>query len=100
MPIHNIKSKPVAEAFRTFLGIMPQMEVVLTDHGSADFSSTFTTLCENMGISHEGSTPRRSQSNGCAEIANKLLQNQLSRVCAVDIQSFLFLPNWGYYGID
>jgi hypothetical protein len=72
MPIRTQISKPVAEAFRTFLGIMPQMAEVLTDHGTADFSLNFTTLCENMGISHEGSTPRRSQSNGCAEIANKL----------------------------
>ena len=78
MPIQTLKGKPVAEAFRTFLGIMPQMAVVQTDHGTADLGSTFTQLCESMGIEHAGSTPRRSQANGVAEIANTLLQKQLS----------------------
>jgi hypothetical protein len=85
MPIRTLKGKPVAEAFRTFLSIIPIMAVVQTDHGSADFGSKFTQLCESMNIEHAGSTPRRSQSNGVAEIANKLLQNQLSRVCSSDL---------------
>jgi hypothetical protein len=55
MPIQTLKSKPVAEAFRIFLGIMPQMAVVLTDHGTA-FCRTncpefvLQTMEENVGI--------------------------------------------------
>ena len=65
-----------------FLGIMPQMSEIITDHGVSDFNSNFTALCEMMGIEHSGSTPRRSQSNGVTEIGNKLLQQQLGRICA------------------
>jgi len=61
------------------------MAVVQSDHGSADFGSRFIELCERFNIIHAGSTPRRSQSNGFAEVANKLLQNQLSRVCSSDL---------------
>ena len=82
IPIKTLKSKPVTEAFRMFLGIMPQMSEIITDHGVSDFNSNFTALCEMMGIEHSGSTPRRSQSNGVTEIGNKLLQQQLGRICA------------------
>ena len=82
IPLKALRSGPVTAAFRMFLGIMPQMNEIITDHGTADFSSNFITLCETMGIQHSGSTPRRSQSNGVTEIANKLLQQQLARICA------------------
>ena len=58
------------------------MEEMHTDHGRADFGENFTQLLESFGIRHEGSLPHRSQAQGSVESANRLLQNQLNRICA------------------
>ena len=40
--LKSLNGHHVAEAFRIFLGIMPQCRVIYTDHGRADFGSIFT----------------------------------------------------------
>ena len=83
--IKSLNSTAVATAFRQFLCIMPAMAVVLTDHGVSDFGSIFTQLCESLSIEHGGSTPRRSEAQGGAETANRILHNTLARICATGV---------------
>ena len=82
LALKSLNSTAVTTAFRQFLCIMPSMQIVVTDHGVSDFGSIFTQLCETLGIEHAGSTPRRSQAQGSAEAANRILHNALSRICA------------------
>ena len=58
------------------------MSVLYTDHGKSDFSPRFTEMLAGYNIQHAGDIPRRSESQGAAELANKLLQNQLARICS------------------
>ena len=60
---------------------MPKMLVLSSDHG-AEFSSLFTQVCTFNDIVQKGSTPSRSQSMGTVELANKLLHQNLSRICS------------------
>ena len=39
-------------------------------------------LLESFNIKHMGPLPNRSQGQGSVETANKLLQNQLNKICA------------------
>ena len=77
IPLRTLSSYHVSEAFRTFLGVMPQCRTVISDHGS-DFGASFTLLCEEHGIQHGGQIPSRSQVQGSCEISNQLLANQLA----------------------
>ena len=61
------------------------MEEVHTDHGRGDFGGGFTEMLESFGIKHEGSLPNRSQAQGSVESSNRLLQNQLNRICAENV---------------
>ena len=88
--LKSLTSHHVSEAFRTFLGIMPQCRVVVTDHGRSDFGATFTQLCEEHGIQHRGEIPSRSEVQGTCEISNQILANQLARICS----SSLGAKNW------
>ena len=81
IPLRTLSSYHVSEAFRTFLGVMPQCRTVISDHGS-DFGASFTLLCEEHGIQHGGQIPSRSQVQGSCEISNQLLANQLARICS------------------
>ena len=47
-----------------------------------EFSSKFTTQLNSMGINHTSRIPRRSQSQGNAEVAIKILKQTLTKVCA------------------
>ena len=70
---------------------MPKMLVLSSDHG-AEFSSLFTQVCTFNDIVHKGSTPSRSQSMGTVELANKLLQQNLSRICSSSAAGRLHWP--------
>ena len=72
----------MCNAIEVFLAIVPPMEEIATDHGSGDFGEMFTQLLESYGIRHGGKLPHRSQAQGTVELANKLLQNQINKVCA------------------
>ena len=61
IPLRTLNNHHVAEAFRTFLGIMPQCRTIITDHGRNDFGSSFTQICEEHGIQHSGQIPSRSK---------------------------------------
>ena len=65
-----------------FLSIMPQMREIGTDHGSSDFNTGFTELLESFNIRHVGSLPNRSQATGSVELSNKLIQNQMNKLCS------------------
>ena len=82
IPLKILSTKRVSDAFRVFLGIFPAMSVLYTDHGKSDFSHRFTEMLAGYDIQHAGDIPRRSESQGAAELANKLLQNQLARICS------------------
>ena len=85
MPLRTLNSHHVGEAFRTFLGIMPQCRIIITDHGRSDFGSSFTQICEEHGIQHCGEIPNRSQIQGSCEISNQLLASQLARICSSEL---------------
>ena len=82
LPLKTLSVKHVCNALEIFLSICPPMEEVHTDHGRADFGAGFTEMLEGFGIKHEGSLPHRSQAQGSVESSNRLLQNQLNRICA------------------
>ena len=82
LPLKTLSVKHVCNALEIFLSICPPMEEIHTDHGRADFGAGFTELLESFGIKHEGSLPHRSQAQGSVESSNRLLQNQLNRICA------------------
>ena len=52
-----------------------------TDFG-AEFSSTVTKQLNALGITHSSHIPRRSQSQGGAEVTIKLLKGTLTKICA------------------
>ena len=52
-----------------------------TDFG-AEFSTAFTQQLNALGINHPSCIPRRSQSQGNAEVAIKILKTTLTKVCA------------------
>ena len=85
MPLRTLNSHHVGEAFRTFLSIMPQCKVLVSDHGRGDFGSSFTQICEEHGIQHCGQIPNRSQVQASCEISNQLLANQLARICSSEL---------------
>ena len=82
LPLKSLSVRHVCNALEVFLSICPPMEEIHTDHGRADFGENFTQLLESFGIRHEGSLPHRSQAQGSVESANRLLQNQINRICA------------------
>ena len=88
--LRTLNNHHVLEAFRTFLGIMPQCRTVISDHGKSDFGSLFTQLCEEHDIQHAGAIPSRSEVQGSCEISNQILANQLARICS----SSLGARNW------
>ena len=82
LPLKSLTVRHVCNAIEVFLAIVPPMEEIATDHGSADFGENFTQLLESYGIRHGGKLPHRSQAQETVELANKLLQNQINKVCA------------------
>ena len=84
IPLKSLSTHHVNTAFTQFLSIMPQMEVIITDHGRGDFGPAFTQMCAEWGIRHGGSIPNRSQVQASCEISNKILTNQLARICSSD----------------
>ena len=52
-----------------------------TDFG-AEFSTAFTRQLNALGINHSSRIPRRSQSQGNAEVAIRILKTTLTKVCA------------------
>ena len=84
LPLKSLSTPQVISAFTQFLSIMPQMLVMITDHGRGDFGAAFTQMCIEFGIQHGGSIPNRSQVQGSCEISNKILTNQLARICSSD----------------
>ena len=82
LPLKSLTVRHVCNAIEVFLAIVPPMEEIATDHGSGDFGEMFTQLLESYGIRHGGKLPHRSQAQGTVELANKLLQNQINKVCA------------------
>ena len=82
LPLKSLTVRHVFNAIEVFLAIVPPMEEISTDHGHADFGENFTQLLESFGIRHGGKLPHRSQAQGTVELANKLLQNQINKVCA------------------
>ena len=82
IPLKALSVRHVCSAMEIFLSICPPMEEVHTDHGSSDFGGGFTELLESFGIRHEGALPNRSQAQGSVESSNRLIQNQLNKICA------------------
>ena len=82
IPLKALSVRHVCSAMEIFLSICPQMEEVHSDHGSSDFGGGFTELLESFGIRHGGALPNRSQAQGSVESSNRLIQNQLNKVCA------------------
>ena len=82
IPIKTLNVDHVKAALETFLSLMPQMREISSDHGAADFGPRFTELLEEFNIRHTGSLPNRSQATGSVELSNKLIQNQLNKVCS------------------
>merc|ERR1711888_403054 len=84
LPLKSLSTPQVMTAFSQFLSIMPQMEVMITDHGRGDFGPAFTQMCVEFGIRHGGSIPNRSQVQASCEVSNKILTNQVARICSSD----------------
>ena len=82
VPLKTLNVDHIRAAMENFLSIMPQMREISSDHGSSDFGTRFTELLESFNIRHTGSLPNRSQATGSVENSNKLIQNQLNKVCA------------------
>ena len=82
LPLKSLNVRHVCNAIEVFLAIVPPMEEIATDHGSGDFGEMFTQLLESYRIRHGGKLPNRSQAQGTVELANKLIQNQINKVCA------------------
>ena len=82
IPLKTLNVDHVKSALEIFLSLMPQMREISSDHGASDFSPRFTELLEEFNIRHTGSLPNRSQATGSVELANKLIQNQLNKVCS------------------
>ena len=82
MPLKVINNNAVNTAFRNILSVLPAMCVIISDQGSSDFGNQFTKMLCEYGIKHQGSLSHRSQIQGSAEICNKLLVQQLSKICS------------------
>merc|ERR1712055_829794 len=84
LPLKNLNVNQVSQSFAQFLSIMPPMEILTTDHGRGDFGQGFTQMLVEFGIKHTGGIPNRSQVQGNCEMPNRILTNQLSKICSTD----------------
>ncbi|XP_075483565.1 uncharacterized protein LOC142523718 [Primulina tabacum] len=60
-------------------GKVLEVRRIMTDHGKEFENSSFSSFCDNKGISHEFSAPKKPQQNGIAERKNRTLQ-EMARV--------------------
>ena len=95
IPLKQLNAQSLAAAIRLFFGIMGfTCESMASDFGP-EFSSVFTEQLNMMGIEHTSRIPQRSQSQGAAELAVKLLKQTITKIAASKLGSKqwdLFLP--------
>ena len=95
IPIKQLTAHSLAAAIRLFFGIMGfTCESMSSDFGP-EFSSVFTEQLNMLGIDHTSRIPQRSQSQGAAELAVKLLKQTITKIAASKLgarQWDLFLP--------
>ena len=86
VPLRDIEAATVADAFtREWLPRFGVPACITTDRGTQFSSSTWSTLCEKLGIQHILTTAYHPQANGMVERSHCQLKDALrARLAAAD----------------